>query len=232
MLLNPSNTAPPTLSTYLLTQFNGRYLNLLNWLVTMKENIIVCEACKQTFKQNENAIACDTCNQWFHSRCISMSDPNFTSHTQDENLAQNCESCTNLLHNDTTIHPEPGSEENNQGNKPTLKKVGKLTVLVCNFQSIWNKRNSLELFVEKHKADVVVGSETHLKPSIKNLEFIPPGFLTKRKDRDDGYRGVIIIYRDFIKVNEISYDIPEIVSIRIETHQKLVNNICMLLFNV
>ena len=177
----------------------------------MKKYKIVCEPCKQTFKQNENAIASDTCNQWFHPRCISMSDQNFTSHTQDENLAWNCESCANLLDNDTTIDYEPGSEENNQGNKPTLKKVEKLTVLVCNFQSIWNKRNSLELFVEKHKVDVVVGSETHLKPSIKNLEFIPPGFLTKRKDRDNGYGGVIIIYRDFVKVNEISHDIPEIV---------------------
>ena len=186
----------------------------------MKKYKIVCEPCKQTFKQNENAIASDTCNQWFHPRCISMSDQNFTSHTQDENLAWNCESCANLLDNDTTIDYEPGSEENNQGNKPTLKKVEKLAVLVCNFQSIWNKRNSLELFVEKHKVDVVVGSETHLKPSIKNLEFIPPGFLAKRKDRDDGYGGVIIIYRDFIKVNEILHDIPEIVSIKIETHQK------------
>ena len=69
--------------------------------------------------------------------------------------------------------------------------VGKLTVLVCNFQSIWNKGNSLELFVEKHKVDVVDGSESHLKHSIKNLEFIPPGFLAKRKDRDDGYGGVL-----------------------------------------
>ena len=87
-------------------------------------------------KQNKNAIAWDTGNQWFHQRCISMSDQNFTSHTQDENLAWNCESCTNLLDNDTTIDSEPGSEENNQENKPTLKKVRKLTALVCNFQSI------------------------------------------------------------------------------------------------
>ena len=53
----------------------------------MKKNKIVCEPCIQTFKQNKNAIAWDTGNQWFHQRCISMSDQNFTSHTQDENLA-------------------------------------------------------------------------------------------------------------------------------------------------
>ena len=45
----------------------------------------------------------------------------------------------------------------------------------------------------------------HLNNSIKNSEFLPPGFLAKRKDRENGYGGVIIIYRDTIKANEITH---------------------------
>ena len=107
-------------------------------------------------------------------------------------------------------------------NKHVPRKVSKLRILVCNFQSIWNKRNFLEIFVEIHKIDVVVGSETHLNNSIKNSEFLPPGFLAKRKDRDDGYGGVIIMYKDTIKANEITHDTTEIVFLKIETYQKQV----------
>ena len=178
-----------------------------------------CGPCKQAFKSNENAIACDTCDEWFHPGCIGMNDTTFHNHTKDNSLPWNCIDCGDLA-DDNTDYESDSEDINRCQTNNVPRKVSKLRILVCNFQSIWNKRNSLEIFVETHKIDIVVGSETHLNNSIKNSEFLPPGFLAKRKDRDDGYGGVIIMYRDKIKANEITHDTAEIVSLKIETYQK------------
>ena len=148
-----------------------------------------------------------------------MNDTTFQNHTKDNNLPWNCIDCGDLA-DDNTDYESDSEDINRCQTNNVPRKVSKLRILVCNFQSIWNKRNSLEIFVETHKIDVVVGSETHLNNSIKNSEFLPPGFLAKRKDRDDGYGGVIIMYRDTIKANEITHDTAEIVSLKIETYQK------------
>eukprot|EP00111_Clytia_hemisphaerica_P014535 TCONS_00042788-protein len=126
----------------------------------------------------------------------------FIRHTNDVDIPWHCSDCTNLLENenresDTDVAIQP---DNNEKNK---KKVDKLRILVCNFQSIWSKRNSLEKFFQDHQIDVVIGSESHLKERTKNSEFLPPHYLAERRDREDGKGGVIIIYRDWMKVDQI-----------------------------
>uniref|UniRef100_A0A7M5WYL3 PHD-type domain-containing protein n=1 Tax=Clytia hemisphaerica TaxID=252671 RepID=A0A7M5WYL3_9CNID len=180
---------------------------------------MICQPCKQPFKQDENAIACDTCDQWFHQICVSMDIETFIRHTNDVDIPWHCSDCTNLLENenresDTDVAIQP---DNNEKNK---NKVDKLRILVCNFQSIWSKRNSLEKFFKDHQIDVVIGSESHLKERTKNSEFLPPHYLAERRDREDGKGGVIIIYRDWMKVDQIPNKVPEIVTVKIQTHQK------------
>ena len=66
--------------------------------------------------------------------------------------------------------------------------------------------------------DIIIGSETHLSYNISNAEILPPEYSAARKDRDDGYGGVIIIYKRSLIVEEIHHHkSTEIVSIKLET---------------
>ena len=78
-------------------------------------------------------------------------------------------------------------------NRPTSTKVkvGKLQVLVLNFQSIRNKKEDLELMLSESDIDIVLGSETHLNQNITDNEFLHPLYKCYRRDRADGYGGVI-----------------------------------------
>ena len=100
------------------------------------------------------------------------------------------------------------------------KKAKSLRILTCNFQSLWNKRPELGHFLVKHDIDILTGSETHLSPSIWNSEIIPPNYSAIRKDRDDGYGGVIIIYKNTFLVEVSHQTKSEIVTIKIETSDK------------
>ena len=70
-----------------------------------------------------------------------------------------------------------------------------IRILTVNFQSICNKKEELETFLMENDIDVVLGSESHLSPSINNSEIVPPLYTAYRKDRDDGWGGVIIIVK-------------------------------------
>ena len=163
---------------------------------------MICQPCKQPLKHDGNAITCDTCDQWFHQTCVSMDIETFIRHTKDVDIPWHCTECTNLLENENK-EPDPEPTTKSDDKEKNKIKVGKLRILVCNFQSIWSKRNSLENYFKEHKIDVVIGSESHLKTKTKNSEFLPPGYLANRRDREDGKGGVIIIYRDWIKVDQL-----------------------------
>ena len=69
-------------------------------------------------------------------------------------------------------------------------------------------------------ADVVIGSETFLNPSIKNAEFLPPGFTAYRRDRDDRWGGVTIITKSSLVTDVVFKSTQtECISIK-KTHQK------------
>ena len=47
--------------------------------------------------------------------------------------------------------------------------------------------------------DIVVGTETWLRPDVHDSEVLPPGYVVKaRRDRQDGYGGVVIITKTSI----------------------------------
>jgi exonuclease III len=48
--------------------------------------------------------------------------------------------------------------------------------------------------VDSAKPDIIVGTESWLRPEIHNSEFTPPGYtFIARRDRQDGYDGVFIM---------------------------------------
>ena len=92
-----------------------------------------------------------------------------------------------------------------------------LRIMIVNFQGIWSKKEFFENCLLNSNADVVIGSETFLNPSIKNVEFLPPGFTAYRRDRDDRWGGVTKSSLDTDVVFNSTQ--TEYISIK-KTHQK------------
>ena len=72
----------------------------------------------------------------------------------------------------------------------------------------------------KVNPNVIIGSET-LDPSIGDSEFLPPGYTCFRRDREDGWGGVIIITKISLIAEEIfKSKETECIAIKIETLDK------------
>ena len=73
----------------------------------------------------------------------------------------------------------------------------------------------------EHDIDIVIGSETHLDRHIHDGEILPQTYVCYRKDRDDGWGGVIIIAKKSLITEEVYRSkSSEMIAIKIETFQK------------
>ena len=103
----------------------------------------------------------------------------------------------------------------------SCKKAKQLRIMTVNFQSIWGKKEELELALVENNIDIVIGCETHLDPSINDTEFLPTNYCSFRRDREDGWGGVIIIIKnDFIIEQITSSMASEIVAVKVTTHKQ------------
>ena len=93
-------------------------------------------------------------------------------------------------------------------NKQTTVKFlpNNLSIISVNFQSLRNKKQCLaNLIDEANKPDIILGCETWLRPDHYSSEFIPAGYsVQNRKDRSDGYGGVLIVTKDGYLCEEVS----------------------------
>ena len=93
--------------------------------------------------------------------------------------------------------------------------------MIVNFQGIWSKKELFERCLLNSNADSVIGSETFLDPSIKNVEFLPPGFTAYHQDRDDGWGGVMIVTKSSPTTDIVFTSThTECITIKVETLQK------------
>jgi len=92
-------------------------------------------------------------------------------------------------------------------------------------QSIVSKRASFALLLEEHNPDIVMVSETWLSSGVYNNEFFPNGFHIFRKDRADGYGGVLLACRDSITCQELAFDTNSeavVCQVTINRHQSVI----------
>ena len=93
-----------------------------------------------------------------------------------------------------------------------------LNILSVNLQSL---PANIEVFWEAVDAcapDIIIANETWLKPTIHISEVMPPGFNTLRKDRADGYGGVLLaVSREFTDSQITTDTDKEIIATKIST---------------
>jgi len=149
-----------------------------------------------------------------------MGDQVFDSYTHNESLYWECTQCALQNISSTIFDSSISSNESDEAEFVNKKKYKSLRISVCNFQSIWNKRDILSTFLNDNKIDVMIGSETHLTKNTSNQEIIPSNYSATRQDRTDGYGGIIIIYKNDIMIEEIRFEKCELVAIKIATYEK------------
>ena len=78
-----------------------------------------------------------------------------------------------------------------------------LTALILNCQSLTAKKESFQNIICTHSPDVIFGTESWLKSTVKNSEVFPNGYVIYRQDRCDGYGGVFVACCDNLATHDV-----------------------------
>ena len=112
----------------------------------------------------------------------------FDSTILDSSGAESHLSCGSASTSSTSSHPGSPLAQSS----PTKSDRHSLRYLEINFQSIYSKRDEFWSLIDAVKPDVIYGCETWLKPNISQGEIFPPGYDVYRRDRKDGWGGVLL----------------------------------------
>ena len=107
--------------------------------------------------------------------------------------------------NNLLVTKEEGNKNGSNCSSQTRKSV---KILVTNFQNIVNKKEALLTMIDSSAPDIIVGTETWLNSSIMNNEIFPPSvYELERRDRPDGYGGVLIAVKKNLNSKKITANI-------------------------
>ena len=87
--------------------------------------------------------------------------------------------------------------------QPIQSHATNLRIVAINFWSVCAKKEEFWCPIDAAKPDVIIGSETWIKPDISDCEIFPPGYHVYRKDRADGYGGVLLGISTCLNSNKI-----------------------------
>ena len=188
-----------------------------------------------TWSDTVTAIACDCCDVWYHTECMGMSRKLY-DRLNKPNINWICKNCnksnysslqlgSGLLQSNNSfdvLADHSGDDSADSDNDVLLEQSSaavrplngsgrppprSLRVLSANLGSMSAKRESFWMAVDSCDPDIIVACETWLKPDILNSEIMPPGYNPpQRKDRSDGYGGVLLATKIGIIANEIQID--------------------------
>ena len=71
-----------------------------------------------------------------------------------------------------------------------------------------NKKGIMSCMIDETQPDIMIITETWLSPDILNSEIFPRGYSVFRKDRADGFGGVLIACRNGIICSDVNIDSP------------------------
>lgn len=75
-----------------------------------------------------------------------------------------------------------------------------MVLVNINARSLTNKTEDLERLLFEYNPDIVIVTETWLRPEISDCEIIPPAYNMIRKDRDKRGGGVAIIFKEKLRL--------------------------------
>ena len=89
---------------------------------------------------------------------------------------------------------------------------------MINYQSIRSKKAEILNLLLSSNLDIVLGTETWLRPDMYTAEIFPPNFSVFRKDRPDGHGGVLVATKTNSIAHEVSHNTAaEAVYVKIKT---------------
>ena len=173
------------------------------------------------------SIAFDNCNKWYHKSCIGVHAIVYGFYTENSKLEWEC--CNYAIKNISfSLFNHPLDSDHLLSSRicsfspnATTKKAKQLRIMTINFQSVWGKKEELELALVENNIDVVIGCKTHLDLCIHDSEFLLLNYTCFRRDRKDGWGGIIIIIKNELIGEQITSSmLSEIVAVKITTHRQ------------
>ena len=90
--------------------------------------------------------------------------------------------------------------------QPIQSKATNHRIVAINFQSVCAKKKEFLCLIDAAKPDVIIGSQTWIRPDISDCEIFPPGYHVYRKDRADGQGGVLLGISTSLNSNKIEIE--------------------------
>ena len=132
-------------------------------------------------------IASDNCNKWYHKSFIEMHTIVYDCYTENSKLERECCNCA-IKNISFSLFNHPVDSDHllsspicSSSPNITTKKAKQLRIMTINFQSVWGKKEELELALVENNIDVVIVCETHLDPCIHDSEFLPLNYSFSEK---------------------------------------------------
>ena len=213
---------------------SDRSVALMMWLLLLLSGIELnpgptkypCGECNKPVRYGRS-ITFDNCNKWYHKSCIEMCTIIYDCYMENSKLEWEC--CNFAIKNISfSLFNHPVDSDHllsspicSSSSNITTEKAKQLRIKAISFQSVWGKKEELELALVENNIDVVIGCETHLDPRIHDSEFLPPNYTCSRRDRKDGWGSVIIIIKNELIAEQITSSmLSEIVAVKITTHRQ------------
>ena len=163
-----------------------------------------CGICCKAVKSNQKAIQCDGCDKWFHTRCNSISDTEYSilatsndswycSVCAQQPISESCnDSTSSILPLD--LSSSCMSNVSNNVADDDFCTVDKKSLLIShlNIRSILPKMDEIQLNLGNHKNQILGLSETWLSGVISDVEIGIDGFRVFRRDRNRNGGGVLV----------------------------------------
>jgi hypothetical protein len=210
-----------------------------------------CGECAKPVRWNQRAVQCDGCDKWIHIKCMGMGPevytglqtesaswiccgcgmPNFSStffRSLTEEHSMNTFSTLNSSICDDNGPPGQPLYTSSPSNPPPKKKTAypPLKIVNINFRSAVNKPGELENLVKTVDRDIILASESWLKPHISDSEVFPSdtyqsNFSLYRKDRPDVKGGGVFVAVSERFVSDRDYELDsngENIWVKIDIH--------------
>ena len=198
---------------------------------TNDSTIYPCGTCDEPVTWEDKGIMCDTCHQWYHTKCQSVSSQTYNILAENSGIAWDCIVCdcpnyssvcfdhitttsnrfsvlseTSMLSPLPTEKFRPAHASTPDNTKRHKARQVPLKLLVVNFQSIKSKQGPVKNLIESTNADIIIGTETWIDPTVTNNQIFPSYYDIYRRDRNMNGGGVLIA----IKNTLISEPVPEL----------------------